>query len=167
VHTRRQSATTRTSQADIARLLAISKGTVAFHVRNLGVPPDERFSRRYDWKEIQAAYDGGLSAGQCCESFGCSGASWGQAVRRGDIVVRPRQEPLNEVCEHCGLTEWRGEPVSLELHHVNGDPLDNRLESLQLLCPNCHAQTENYGIRNARQNGGLSDRPLASQQEGD
>jgi DNA-binding CsgD family transcriptional regulator len=47
------------SQADIARTLAISKSTVAFHVRNLGVPPDRRFSRRYNWAEIQLAYDGG------------------------------------------------------------------------------------------------------------
>ena len=82
------------SQADIARTLAISKGTVAFHVRNLGVPPDRRFSRRYDWAEIQLAYDGGLTAGECMQRFGFCGATWSQAVRRGDIVVRPRREPL-------------------------------------------------------------------------
>jgi hypothetical protein len=55
----------------------------------------------------------------------------------------------NPRCERCGLTEWRGEPISLELHHVNGDRLDNRLESLALLCPNCHSQTETYGRLNA------------------
>jgi hypothetical protein len=34
------------------------------------------------------------------------------------------------------------------LHHVNGDGLDNRLENLQILCPNCHAQTDTWGGRN-------------------
>lgn len=48
------------------------------------------------------------------------------------------------ICEKCKRTEWEGEPISLELHHMNGDNRDNRIENLQLLCPNCHAQTDNY-----------------------
>lgn len=32
----------------------------------------------------------------------------------------------------------------MELHHINGNHFDLRLENLQLLCPNCHAQTDNY-----------------------
>lgn len=47
-------------------------------------------------------------------------------------------------CECCRLTEWMGEPIPLELHHINGDNTDNRIENLQILCPNCHAFTENY-----------------------
>lgn len=30
------------------------------------------------------------------------------------------------------------------MHHINGNNLDNRLENLQVLCPNCHALTENF-----------------------
>jgi 5-methylcytosine-specific restriction endonuclease McrA len=37
--------------------------------------------------------------------------------------------------------------MSMALHHVNGDGQDNRLENLRFLCPNCHAQTPNYGGR--------------------
>ena len=48
------------------------------------------------------------------------------------------------ICEKCKRTEWEGEPIPLELHHINGDNRDNRIENLQLLCPNCHAQTDNY-----------------------
>ena len=51
-------------------------------------------------------------------------------------------------CERCGLTEWRGKPVGLQLHHKNGDGTDNRLPNLEILCPNCHAQTDNWGGRN-------------------
>lgn len=47
-------------------------------------------------------------------------------------------------CEKCKRTEWEGEPIPLELHHINGDNTDNRIENIQLLCPNCHALTDNY-----------------------
>ena len=47
-------------------------------------------------------------------------------------------------CECCGLTEWQGKPIPLQLHHINGDKTDNRIENLQLLCPNCHTFTDNY-----------------------
>lgn len=53
-------------------------------------------------------------------------------------------------CYECGLTEWRGLPISLELEHRNGDRFDNRIENLTLLCPNCHAQTETYRGKNIK-----------------
>ena len=54
------------------------------------------------------------------------------------------------VCDNCGLLEWQGVPIPLELHHINGDNRDNRLENIQLLCPNCHALTESYRGRNKK-----------------
>ena len=47
-------------------------------------------------------------------------------------------------CAKCGLTEWMNEPIVLQLHHIDGNPNHNSLENLQLLCPNCHSQTDNY-----------------------
>ena len=47
-------------------------------------------------------------------------------------------------CERYKRTEWEGNPIPIELHHINGVHSDNRLENLQILCPNCHALTDNY-----------------------
>ena len=52
-------------------------------------------------------------------------------------------------CEMCGTTEWFGKPIKLHLHHKDGDHLNNELENLELLCPNCHSYTDNYGIYNS------------------
>lgn len=46
---------------EIARMLGVTRSTVAYHLRRMGVPPDPRFSRRYDWSEVQAYYDEGNS----------------------------------------------------------------------------------------------------------
>jgi hypothetical protein len=56
----------------------------------------------------------------------------------------------DNVCEECGITEWMGNPISFELHHVNGNGSDNRLENIKFLCPNCHAQTLNYRGKNKK-----------------
>lgn len=161
-------------RSEIARTLGLSKSTVSYHARRLGELIDSRCARRYDWGEVQSYYDLGHSVRECVAAFGFSSATWSAAVRRGAIVARPRTTPISEFlvsgryrgrhhlksrlikeglkrnrCERCGLVAWRGRPLSMDLHHVNGDRHDNRLANLELLCPNCHSQTENYGGRNA------------------
>lgn len=53
-------------------------------------------------------------------------------------------------CEHCGLSEWNGLPIPLELHHIDGNRFNHKLENLMFVCPNCHAQTESFRSKNIK-----------------
>jgi hypothetical protein len=55
-----------------------------------------------------------------------------------------------EKCESCGLTEWLGKKISLEVDHMDGNPYNHILDNLKILCPNCHAQTETYRGKNVK-----------------
>jgi hypothetical protein len=161
------------TRAEIARRLDVSRAAVTYHARRLGMPIDHRAARRYDWSAVQAYYDAGHSVLECAAHFGFSNATWSSAARRGDVVARPAAMPIEELLRHsrnrtnlkarlvragllsascgeCGITCWRNRVLPLELHHINGDGKDNRLENLTLLCPNCHSQTDSWGGRNCR-----------------
>lgn len=164
---------------EIARILDLTPATISYHKTKLGYPPNRRCARRYDWGAIQAHYDEGHTRTACQEHFGFSASSWCDAVLRGDIVPRPVAMPVGQLlaanqprarknikrrllaaglkqnrCEQCGIARWHRRPLSLCLHHVNGDRHDNRLENLRLLCPNCHSQTPNFGSKNWRRRPG-------------
>lgn len=53
-------------------------------------------------------------------------------------------------CVMCGINEWLGKKLVLQLDHINGDNRDNRLENLRFLCPNCHSQTETFCRKNKK-----------------
>ncbi|GGX65222.1 hypothetical protein GCM10010358_19480 [Streptomyces minutiscleroticus] len=56
-----------------------------------------------------------------------------------------RELGVDERCAQCGIeATWLGEPLPLEVDHVNGDWRDNRVENLRMLCPNCHSTTDSY-----------------------
>jgi len=52
------------------------------------------------------------------------------------------------ICQNDGM--WCGNPLTLQLDHINGIPNDHRIENLRFLCPNCHSQTETFSGRNAK-----------------
>jgi len=76
-----------------------------------------------------------------------------EGVNLGTNKIRKKllKDGLKEAkCERCGNTEWEGQAIPLEVHHVDGDKHNNALSNLQLLCPNCHALTPTYRGRNIK-----------------
>lgn len=167
------------SYSAIARELSLTRATVSHHAAQLGYPRRTECARRYDWMEVQRYYDAGHSVAECRKRFGMANRTFTEAVRRGAITTRPQAVPMADLlvagrprcrshvkgrllrsgvksprCEECGIERWRELPIALELHHVNGDGEDNRLQNLRLLCPNCHSQTENWGGRGKRTRAG-------------
>lgn len=61
-----------------------------------------------------------------------------------------KEKIKEEKCEKCGNTEWLGEKIPLQLHHIDGNKYNNELKNLQLLCPNCHSLTENWCGKNTK-----------------
>ena len=54
----------------------------------------------------------------------------------------------NYSCEICGITEWMGKKVPIELDHIDGNHYNNVLENLRIVCPNCHAQMDTNSGKN-------------------
>ena len=55
---------------------------------------------------------------------------------------------MKNVCNSCGIKDWMGIPLNMELDHIDGNRSNHRLENLRMLCPNCHAQTDTYRSKN-------------------
>ena len=76
-----------------------------------------------------------------------NGKSWNEMfipswVKRYIIEINGRQ------CAKCNLTEWQNQAIVLEATHIDGDATNNKLENLELLCPNCHSLTDSYKGKN-------------------
>jgi transposase-like protein len=70
----------------------------------------------------------------------------GSTYSRSSLKERLYESGLKERrCELCGQEEiWQGRRMSLVLDHINGVRDDNRLENLQIVCPNCAATLETH-----------------------
>jgi len=68
---------------------------------------------------------------------------------------------LENKCNECGLPPiWNGKLLVLQLDHINGISTDHRLSNLQLLCPNCHTQTQTFAGKNKERELTVKEKPV-------
>jgi len=123
-----------TPVSEVARIIGVKYETLVNNLKKLNVPfktNQHRVGKKHLEKRKPAEY------------------YLREGVRVSIPVLRRKliEDGLKEnKCENpeCGITDWHGKFLPLELHHINGNHYDNRLENLILLCPNCHAQIHGY-----------------------
>lgn len=81
------------------------------------------------------------------EKLFCKNSKHARTILRKRII---EEKLIKYECAICGVKDWNGKTLSLELDHINGENNDNRLENLRFLCPNCHSQTTTYGSKNQK-----------------
>lgn len=159
----------------ISKRLNCSKSTITYHAKKIGLKVQSR--PEYDWRAISDFRNSGHTVLECIEKFGFCRASWCKAVKRGqvisherilmplDILLTPGRVKtsrnsvkrrllkaglLEKKCALCGITEWRGNPLSFNLDHIDGYKLNWSLINLRMVCPNCDSQQDTFSGRNVR-----------------
>ena len=122
------------SMSQVLRNLGINKSsgnmnTIRKQIEHYGIKTEfvkrSRNTKRYSLEEIF-----------------CSNSTYDRTTLRNKII---RENIIEYKCKECGISQWNGNLLSLQLDHINGVNNDNRLENLRFLCPNCHSQTSTWG----------------------
>jgi hypothetical protein len=127
----------------------------------------KRPRKLFDWAAMQAYIDAGNGFIKCRARFGIAMPllprlvkAWGleEALANSKARITIKRHLLRagiivNRCDWCGLSEWRGRPLSIQIDHVNGIHDDHRVENLRMLCLNCHSQTDTFAGKNIKSNG--------------
>ena len=115
----------------------ICKGCGAEHLRR-GV----QFKNLYCSNKCQKDYESRERIRQWLEE----GRDWPGQIPAW--AKRTLAELNGDCCSVCGIDEYNGLPIVLEVDHIDGNHTNNSVKNLRLICPNCHSQTSTYKNRN-------------------
>lgn len=73
-------------------------------------------------------------------------ADWksGSCVFSSRTIKRMLADIEGYKCSSCGISDWMGKRITLELEHKDGNSDNNSPDNVCLICPNCHSQTPTY-----------------------
>jgi len=54
------------------------------------------------------------------------------------------ESKIDYICSICNISDWQSKKITLEIDHIDGNYLNDTLQNLRFLCPNCHSQTGTY-----------------------
>lgn len=74
----------------------------------------------------------------------CSGHN--QRINHSRLKNAMLDKGIEYKCSECGLENWNGKYITLDIDHINGDWSNCELNNLRFLCPNCHRQTNTFGV---------------------
>ena len=115
------------SKAFMCRELLCRPETLNSYLKKMGI--------EYEGKQ------GWNKNGEACNYKTAEEYAKGEHVKSYILKQKLIREGIKEAkCEICGLSEWLGKDIPLELHHIDCNHYNNNFNNLQILCPNCHAQ---------------------------
>ena len=126
--------------AKIGKCINCGKEIILYRSHN-GKYCSSKCQHEYIRKEFIEKWKSGEVDGAICNGFTIS-----------NHIRRYLLEKNDYKCEKCGfdgINPYTNNTI-LQIHHIDGDSSNNKEENLQVLCPNCHAMTDNFGSRNKR-----------------
>lgn len=117
------------------------------HYRNIG--PNAGFRKQIDFLKISTVhFDNALVKKQpnrTLEEILVKGDKYYNTTRLKERLYKAELKAPYCELDDCGQgEEWLGVKISLILDHINGDSMDNRIENLRIVCPNCGATLETH-----------------------
>lgn len=80
------------SVSQVCKETGVAKGTALRHARELRIIEQDRLTPRYDWGEVQKAYDAGMAPTRCMERFGFGDSAWTRAIQTGKVKPDPARQ---------------------------------------------------------------------------
>ena len=70
-----------------------------------------------------------------------------------EFMWHPSQSKGKYCCNECGISEYNSKPIRLQIDHIDGNNKNDTIENYRYLCPNCHTQTDTWGVKNVSEEG--------------
>ena len=116
-----------------------------------------------EYKYFDSQQSGHFCSRECTQDYRIKTIMESGTAKKGNAVTYLKRFAEYK-CSCCGISEWNGKSITLQIEHKDGNPSNNTIENVCWLCPNCHTQTKTWGSRNAK--GKAKDRILEGAKKG-